>query len=204
MPYSLQRRLLNITRVSAFFLKFPNAVAELEITVAGKQIPEFFHELEDKLRQEISESKIADNTHSQVQKDSKQLLNTLHTTARQLENIINSMLNLTGEEKGFIHLQHVRTNLQEYKEFLQQVDEVTAKVEIGEFLKKKVEEFRSHLAAYEKNLSKIGSSEKAKVAEAGDVEEVIQREYIRASGLMALCREFLRSRDREVYREFCK
>jgi len=204
MPYSPKRLLLSVEKVSTFFKKYPNALGDADFKVNGKSIPDTFHDLVSSLRKEIGESKTASESHSQIQKDIKELSRSLRILGSDLEDALNALLTLGNEPDKHIHLVRTKNDLADFQNFSNQMKDALPDAAEGEFVQKKATEFDEKLGAYDQSLAKIGDAEKLKVQETIEAENLSVQNRALAAALVWFCRRYLRGKNPELYREFDK
>lgn len=197
-----------IIRIAAhghdFFLRYPTAVAGLELTVAGRDVPATFHFVHELLMKEQSEHATATATARGATQTVAELGKRLRHTASTLTRSVNAILDLLGrgaEEVPTTTSPDFVSNLETLAENLAKVSDILA---ANPALQTAHTQFLADLAAYKAESSQIGATKTTADTEKSQFFSAVETYEPVIAALHALIQRYLAATDANLLAEYRK
>ncbi len=184
--------LLTAQKGSAFFLSYPDAVAELEEAIKSKGIPTLFHEAGKTFEKEIAEHKSSENLIKSTKSNLRELSSRLRHLAYDLEDVVNVLLKLNGQEEHEIDFVRTKNDIYDYERLVTQLEHHTKLIEANVTLKTSFDNFKKDLTQYKSERAKIGDALSQEEKEELDVDEATLHYRPIISALSSAVYQYLR------------
>jgi len=187
-----------------FFLQYPQSVAELAISIAGKDIAETFHAAHAAIQKEQHEHISASDDKKDTKADIRRLEKSLRTIAYAMERGVNAVLDLTGrpdEEVDFVSGVDFVLSMEDFIASLSKVSDI---IEVNPAYKASYETLTGEFDQYKAAAGSIGQAKITADTERQQYIDTVDGYAAIISSLHALIGRYLAKKDRELLHEYRK
>lgn len=187
-----------------FFLQYPKAVAELKITVNGKNVADTFHFVHESIQKERNEHETAAADRKDTKARLRVLEKSLRHTAYALERGVNAVLDLSNradEEVDFVPGTDFALAIED---FLVQLTKFKGIIEANPAYATSFKQFKEEFNEYKTSAGSIGEAKIVADTEKQEFVDTVDAYEAIIAALHALIRRFLSKTDHELYVEYKK